>query len=408
MKCSKKMLSLILAAVMAATLFAGCGTPNAPADTSTPADSTQSDNANDTQATALDTDICVITREDGSGTRSAFTELMGIMVDDVDHTTPSAEVSNSTSVVIQTVAGNDSAIGYISLGSLSDDVKAVKVDGVEASVEDIKNGTYAVSRPFNIAVKGELSDIAADFVSFLMSADGQAVISEEGYISVDEAAGSYTPANLSGTVTLAGRDINVIEKQLPTRVGWGSTLFEIVLWCLFIVPGLIFLFMKIGAKNYFQQLQQKIQADASTIDNYLEQRVQILKNLAKLVEKAIDLDKDVMKAVAAFRGGRLTDGERNAVANQIDGCFGRLFPQVEAYPDLKAHAAIAEAIQQNSYLQKEITAARQLYNDSVMQWNADIFDWPTKQIVAARAGYTTRIPFTASAEIKSQARGTFF
>ncbi len=204
MKCSKKMLSLILAAVMAATLFAGCGTPNAPADTSTPADSTQSDNANDTQATALDTDICVITREDGSGTRSAFTELMGIMVDDVDHTTPSAEVSNSTSVVIQTVAGNDSAIGYISLGSLSDDVKAVKVDGVEASVEDIKNGTYAVSRPFNIAVKGELSDIAADFVSFLMSADGQAVISEEGYISVDEAAGSYTPANLSGTVTLAG------------------------------------------------------------------------------------------------------------------------------------------------------------------------------------------------------------
>ena len=213
---------------------------------------------------------------------------------------------------------------------------------------------------------------------------------------------------MTGPVNGAGRDINVIEKQLPVRVGWGSTLFEIVLWCLFIVPGLIFLFMKIGAKNYFQKLQQKIQADASTIDNYLEQRVQILKNLAKLVEKAIDLDKDVMKAVAAFRGGRLADGERNAVANQIDGCFGRLFPQVEAYPDLKAHAAIADAIQQNSYLQKEITAARQLYNDSVMQWNADLFDWPTKQIVAARAGYTTRIPFTASAEVKSQARGTFF
>ena len=213
---------------------------------------------------------------------------------------------------------------------------------------------------------------------------------------------------LTGPVNGAGRDINVIEKQLPTRVGWGSTLFEIVLWCLFIVPGLIFLFMKIGAKNYFQQLQQKIQADASTIDNYLEQRVQILKNLAKLVEKAIDLDKDVMKAVAAFRGGRLTDGERNEVANQIDGCFGRLFPQVEAYPDLKAHAAIAEAIQQNSYLQKEISAGRELYNDSVMQWNADFFDWPTKQIVAARAGYPTRIPFTASAEIKAQARGTFF
>ena len=213
---------------------------------------------------------------------------------------------------------------------------------------------------------------------------------------------------MTGPVNGAGRDINVIEKQLPVRVGWGSTLFEIVLWCLFIVPGLIFLFMKIGAKNYFQQLQQKIQADASTIDNYLEQRVQILKNLAKLVEKAIDLDKDVMKAVAAFRGGRLTEGERNAVANQIDGCFGRLFPQVEAYPELRANAAIADAMQQNSYLQKEITAARQLYNDSVMQWNTDVFSWPTKQIVAARAGYTTRIPFTASAEVKAQARGTFF
>ena len=213
---------------------------------------------------------------------------------------------------------------------------------------------------------------------------------------------------VTGPVNGAGRDINVIERQLPVTVGFGSVLFEVVLWCLGILPGLIFLFMKIGAKNYFRQLQQKIQADASTIDNYLEQRVQILKNLAKLVEKAIDLDKDVMKAVAAFRGGRLQESERNAVANQIDGCFGRLFPQVEAYPDLKAHASIADAIQQNSYLQKEITAARQLYNDTVMQWNTDVFSWPTKQIVAARSGYTTRIPFTASAEVKAQARETFF
>ena len=213
---------------------------------------------------------------------------------------------------------------------------------------------------------------------------------------------------MTGPVNGAGRDINVIEKQIPVRVGWGSALFEVALWCLGIIPGLVFLFMKIGAKNYFQKLQQKIQADASTIDNYLEQRVQILKNLAKLVEKAIDLDKDVMKAVAAFRGGHLQDSERNAVAGHIDGCFGRLFPQVEAYPDLKAHASIADAIQQNSYLQKEITAARQLYNDSVMQWNSDLFDWPTKQIVAAKSGYTTRIPFTASAEVKAQARETFF
>ena len=213
---------------------------------------------------------------------------------------------------------------------------------------------------------------------------------------------------LTGPVNGAGRDVNVIERQLAPKTGFGSVLFEIVLWLAFIVPGLIFLFMKIGAKNYFQKLQQKLQADASTIDNYLEQRVQILQNVAGLVSKAIDLDKDVMKAVAAFRGGRLPEGERSAVASQIDGCFGRLFPQVEAYPGLKAHAAIADAMQQNAYLQKEITAARSLYNDTVAQWNQDLYDWPTKMIVASRAGYTTRIPFTASAEVKAQARKAFF
>lgn len=213
---------------------------------------------------------------------------------------------------------------------------------------------------------------------------------------------------LTGPVNGAGRDVNVIERQLAPKTGFGSVLFEIVLWLAGILPGLIFLFMKIGAKNYFQKLQQKLQADASTIDNYLEQRVQILQNVAGLVSKAIDLDKDVMKAVAAFRGGRLPEGERSAVASQIDGCFGRLFPQVEAYPELKAHAAIADAMQQNSYLQKEITAARSLYNDTVAQWNQDLYDWPTKMIVASRAGYTTRIPFTASAEVKAQARKAFF
>ena len=213
---------------------------------------------------------------------------------------------------------------------------------------------------------------------------------------------------MSGPVNAAGRDINVIEKQLPVRVGFGSTLFDILLWLCGILPGIIFLFMKIGAKNYFMQLQQKIQADASTIDNYLEQRVQILQNVAPLVNKAIDLDKDVMKSVAAFRGGHLSEEARNTVSRDLDRSFGRLFPQVEAYPELKAHKAIADAMQQNDYLQREITAARSLYNDTVNQWNADVFSWPTKQIVAARAGYTTRIPFTASAETKARARETFF
>ena len=213
---------------------------------------------------------------------------------------------------------------------------------------------------------------------------------------------------MTGPVNQNGRDINVIEKQLPVQVGFGSTLFEIMLWVCGILPGLIFLFMKINARNYFRKLQQKLQADASQIDNYLEQRVQILQNVAPLVAKAIDLDKDVMKSVAAFRGGSLPDSDRNAVANQLDTAFGRLFPQVEAYPELKAHSAIADAMQQNSYLQKEITAARTLYNDTVNQWNTDLFEWPTKMIVAAKAGYTTRIPFTASAEVKAKARETFF
>lgn len=213
---------------------------------------------------------------------------------------------------------------------------------------------------------------------------------------------------LTGNVNAAGRDINVIERQLPVKTGVGSVIFEILLWVCGILPGVIFLFMKIGAANYFRQLQQKIQADASQIDNYLEQRVMILQNAAALVEKSVNLDSDVMKSVAALRGGSVNEGNRNQMAAQIDTAFGRLFPQVEAYPELKAHEAIQEAMRQNSLLQKEITAARALYNDTVTQWNTDIYDWPTRMIVAAKAGYTTRIPFTTTSEIKQQARGTFF
>lgn len=213
---------------------------------------------------------------------------------------------------------------------------------------------------------------------------------------------------LTGPVNGEGRDVAVIEKQIPVTVGFGSALFELLLWVCGLIPGLVFLFMKIGARNYFRQLQQKLQADASTIDNYLEQRVQILSNVAGLVSKAVSLDKEVMTAVAAYRGGIKPGADRNVVQGEIDTAFGRLFPQVEAYPDLKAHAAIAEALQQNAYLQKEITAARSLYNDTVRQWNTDVFSWPTKQIVAARAGYTTRIPFAASAATKAAARRDFF
>ena len=130
---------------------------------------------------------------------------MGIMVDDVDQTTQSAEITQSTSVAMTTVAGNEKAIGYISLGSLDDSVKALKVDGVEPSVDTIKAGQYAVSRPFEVVTNDELSDLAADFISYIMSAEGQAIIAEEGYITIDDNAPAYEQkSDLSGKIVLAG------------------------------------------------------------------------------------------------------------------------------------------------------------------------------------------------------------
>lgn len=213
---------------------------------------------------------------------------------------------------------------------------------------------------------------------------------------------------MTGPVNEDGRDVNVIEKQIPVKVGVGSTIFQIILW-IFIIPGLIFLFMKIKAQNYLRQLQQRIQHNASQIDNYLEQRVVILQNAVGIVEKSVNLDKEVMTTVAAFRGGvHPNDENRNEISTQLDTAMRSINVAFEAYPELKAHRSLADAMQQNSYLQKEITAAREVYNDTVLKWNQDIFAWPTKMIVAAKAGYTTRIPFTASKEVKEQARMKFF
>lgn len=156
-----------------------------------------------TGCAGTNTSITVISREDGSGTRDAFTELMGILVDDTDNTVATAEISNSTSVVMQSVVGNRNAIGYISLGSLNDEVKAVSVDGVAATAENINDGSYKVARPFNIATKEDISELAADFVDYILSADGQAIIEEEGYISVSDAE-AYTSTGLTGTIVIAG------------------------------------------------------------------------------------------------------------------------------------------------------------------------------------------------------------
>ncbi len=214
---------------------------------------------------------------------------------------------------------------------------------------------------------------------------------------------------VTGPISEEGRDVNVIQKQLPAKTGAGTIVFIVVLFLLGIIPGIIFLIRMVQAQNYLQKLQQKIQANASSIDNFLEQRVQILKNAAKLLDKAIDLDKTVRTDVAKFRGGsNVSDEERNKVSGQLDSIGRQVNIAFEAYPDLKAHNEIADCLQQNSYLQREITAARELYNDSVYEWNGAIRQWPVKKFVASRHGYTTRIPFTASKETKEAARGTFF
>ena len=206
-----------------------------------------------------------------------------------------------------------------------------------------------------------------------------------------------------------GLDTNVIAKKIPAKVGAGSVVFEIMLWVCGIIPGVIFLLMKTNAQKHFDQLQQKIQRNASQIDNFLEQRVMVLQNCARLLEKAIDLDKSTFENIAKYRSGMGdADTVRNEIGGQIDNVSRYINVAVEQYPDLQAHREIADAMQQNMYLQREITAARELYNDTVDQWNRDIFEWPAKKIVAAKNGYTTRIPFIASKEIKEQAKSVFF
>ena len=153
--------------------------------------------------------ISVYSREDGSGTRGAFVELFGIEQKDangdkVDMTTPTAAITNSTAVMMTSVAGDPNAIGYISLGSLDDTVKAVSIDGVAPTAAAVKDGSYAIARPFNIVTKGELAAPAADFLAFIMSAEGQAVVSDNNYIAIDDAAAPFASNGAAGKVVVAG------------------------------------------------------------------------------------------------------------------------------------------------------------------------------------------------------------
>ena len=197
---TKKITATALFCVLAVSAFAGCGSAGSSSNGS-------SDAGSDAAKFDASKTISVVTREEGSGTRDAFTELTGVLVKDgdnkTDNTTTSAVTINSTEAVITNVKDNEAAIGYISLGSLNDTVKALKIGGVEATADNVKSGDYAVSRPFNIAYKGELSDVAQDFVDYIMSSDGQKIVSDNGYVTVSENA-AYSGKKPSGKISVAG------------------------------------------------------------------------------------------------------------------------------------------------------------------------------------------------------------
>ena len=177
----KKILTLALAAVLAGTALASCA------------------------AKGFDKDgaITVISREKGSGTRSAFIELFGVEVDKEDKTVETADITDKTNVMMTSVSQNANAIGYISLGSLNDSVKALKIDGAAATVENIENGSYKISRPFNIATKSEPCEAAADFIAFVLSDEGQKVVKDNGYIPV-KTNGAYNGSKPSGKISIGG------------------------------------------------------------------------------------------------------------------------------------------------------------------------------------------------------------
>lgn len=213
----RKLTVMAMTAALATAILAGCGNSTSSEQADTPASAeAATDGAagsaaeGETEGTAAMTgDISVLTREDGSGTRGAFIELMGIEVknedgEKEDMTTPDAGVTNSTEVMLSTVAGNPQAIGYVSLGSLNDTVKSVQIEGVDATAENVASGTYTVSRPFNIATLDTLSDSAQDFIDYILSAEGQTVIEENGYIAINDSAESYSGSGATEKIVVGG------------------------------------------------------------------------------------------------------------------------------------------------------------------------------------------------------------
>ena len=211
----KKIFTAILIAALAAAAFTGCSNGSASnGDTSTTStastvESSVSASASDDNQEKMTGTVNVVTREEGSGTRDAFTELTGVLEKGsdgtkTDNTYSGAVILNGTQAVMSNVAGDKSAIGYISLGSLDDTVKAVKVEGVEASAETVKDGSYKLQRPLNIVTKAEVSEVAQDFIDYIMSAEGQKVVEDNKYVSAATDAKAYSGSKPSGTITIDG------------------------------------------------------------------------------------------------------------------------------------------------------------------------------------------------------------
>lgn len=207
----KKVVSLMLGIVLILGMVSGCGSSSTDTSTSGASKDNSSATKTDEGGSSVSGTISVVSREDGSGTRGAFVELTGVEEKDadgnkIDNTTTDAIIANSTDVVMNNVAGDSNAIGYVSLGSLNDTVKAVKVDGVEASTDTVKDKSYAISRPFNIATltDGKLSDAAQDFYNYILSAEGQQIVEDNKYIKIDESAAAFESNGASGKVVVAG------------------------------------------------------------------------------------------------------------------------------------------------------------------------------------------------------------
>ena len=205
----KKVLAAILMGTMVFSM-AACGGNNTNKEESNKENygtEEEADTETD-EGESLEGEISVISREEGSGTRGAFVELFGIQEEidgeKVDMTTEDASVTNSTSVMMTNVAQDPLAIGYISLGSLDESVKALKVDGAEATTENVKNDSYKVSRPFNIATKEDVSDVAQDFIDYIMSAEGQKIVEESGFIAISENAEANAGTKPSGKIVVGG------------------------------------------------------------------------------------------------------------------------------------------------------------------------------------------------------------